>query len=192
MKRDQEPSKAKGGKPSFSYPVKVGNISANPVTVTVEADENELKGLAVLWDVVSVNSLKAEIYIARWKKDGVRLKGHVKAAVTQACVVTLDPVSSTISEDFDQVFVPEGSKLARVVTAESAEMVVDPDGPDLPEMFVGDTIDAGEVVAEFVALAIDPYPRRPGIDFKDHIESDPNDPATKPNPFAALKDWKKD
>lgn len=178
--------------PPFSYPVKVGHVSANAVAVHVEADARELEGLAELWDVLTVKSLKADLQIARWKKDGIRLKGRVEAEIVQECVVTLEPVESKIDETFEQIFVPEGSKLARIVTSETAEMVLDPDGPDLPEAFTGDTIDAGVVVAEFAALAIDPYPRKADINFKDHIESDPTDKSQKPNPFAALKDWKKD
>ncbi|TWF56722.1 YceD family protein [Neorhizobium alkalisoli] len=181
-----------GDKPPFSYPVKVGNISVNPVTVTLEADPRELVGLAKLWRVLSVESLKAELQIVRWKKDGIRLKGRVSADITQACVVTLEPVISHIDEPFEQIFVPEGSKLARVISAENAEMVLDPEGPDLPETFVGDTIDAGEVVTEFAALSIDPYPRKPGVEFTTHLEGDPNDKGGRPNPFAVLKDWKKD
>lgn len=181
-----------GEKPAFSYPVKVGNISANAVTVKLEADARELAALAEVWQVEAVKSLKAELQIARWKKDGVRVKGEVEAEIVQSCVVTLEPVESTIKEHLEQIFVPEGSKLARIVTNEASEMVLDPDGPDLPEAFTGDTIDAGAVVAEFAALAIDPYPRKPGIEFKDHIEGDPDEKAGRPNPFAVLKDWKKD
>lgn len=181
------------GEPApFSYAVKVGHVSANPVTVTIEADAKERIGLAKLWRVVSVEKLSAEMQIGRWKKDGVRMKGHVHAEITQACVVTLEPVTSTIDEDFEQIFVPEGSKLARIVAQDSAEMLIDPDGPDLPETFAGDTIDAGVAVAEFAALSIDPYPRKSGVEFSDHIEGDPNDRGGRPNPFAALKDWKKD
>jgi uncharacterized metal-binding protein YceD (DUF177 family) len=181
-----------GEKPPFSYPVKVGNISANAVTVTLEADARELEALARFWQVDAVKSLTAELQVARWKKDGVRLKGEVKTDIVQSCVVTLEPVESTIRENFEQIFVPEGSKLARIVTNDAAEMVLDPDGPDLPEAFSGDTIDVGVVVVEFAALAIDPYPRKPGIEFADHIEGDPNEKAGRPNPFAVLKDWKKD
>ncbi|PXA87980.1 metal-binding protein [Caulobacter sp. D4A] len=180
-----------GEKPPFSYPVKVGNISANAVTVKLEADARELAGLAKLWQVVSVVSLKAELQIARWKKDGVRLKGWVEADIVQSSVVTLEPVASTINEQVEQIFVPEGSKLARIVS-DTAEMVIDPDGPDLPEMFTGDTIDVGEVVAEFAALAIDPYPREPDAEFADHLEGDADEKSGRPNPFAVLKDWKKD
>lgn len=179
-------------RPPFSYPVKVGHISANPVTVTLEADQRELAGLAELWQVLAVRSLTAELQIARWKKDGIRIKGRVRAEITQACVVTLEPVDSVIDEAFEQVFVPEGSKLARITPSDTAEMIVDPDGPDLPETFSGDTIDAGVAVAEFAALAIDPYPRKPGIEFADHIESDGSAKDDRPNPFAVLKDWKKD
>jgi hypothetical protein len=99
---------------------------------------------------------------------------------------------SHIDEPFEQIFVPEGSKLARVISAENAELVLDPDGPDLPETFEGDTIDAGDVVAEFAALSIDPYPRKPGVEFATHLEGDPDDRGGRPNPFAVLKDWKKD
>lgn len=51
----------------FSYPVKVGHISANPVRIGLEADAEELKALAKFWDVVSVEYLKAELQVSRWK-----------------------------------------------------------------------------------------------------------------------------
>ena len=175
----------------FSYPVKVGHISANPVEVHIEADANELKGLAVLWDVLSVERLEADMKISRWKRDGVRIKGNVRAKIVQACVVTLDPVDSEIDEDFEHIFIPEDSKLARAPSTDAGEMVLDPDGPDLPEAFSGDTIDVGAAVTEFAALAIDPYPRKPGVEFEGHIE-DTGEDDKKPSPFAALKDWKKE
>ncbi len=66
----------------FSYPVKVGHISANPVRIGLEANAEELKALAKFWDVVSVEYLKAELQVTRWKRDGVKIKGEVHAAVT--------------------------------------------------------------------------------------------------------------
>ena len=176
----------------FSYPVKVGHISANPVEVTISADAGERAGLAKLWSILEVKALTATFEVRRWKRDGVRLKGRVTADIVQACVVTLDPVESHIDEPVEVVFVPEGSKLARLpLASESGEMLLDPDGPDAPEIFSGDSIDAGEVAAEHVALAIDPYPRKADTGFAGHIEStDKDDP--KPSPFAVLKDWKKD
>ncbi|AQS62105.1 hypothetical protein AGRHK599_LOCUS851 [Rhizobium rhizogenes] len=175
----------------FSYPVKVGHISANPVRIGLEADAEELKALAKFWDVLSVDYLKAELQVSRWKKDGLKIKGEVHAAVTQSCVVTLEPVSSRIEETLEQIFVPEGSKLARMVTNEEGEIVLDPDGPDIPDQFTGDSIDVGAVVVEFAALAIDPYPRKPDAEFVDTGDRE-REEEKRPSPFAALKDWKKD
>ncbi|NSX85194.1 DUF177 domain-containing protein [Agrobacterium tumefaciens] len=175
----------------FSYPVKVGHISANPVRIGLEASAEELKALAKFWNVVSVEYLKAELQVSRWKKDGVKIKGEVHAAVTQSCVVTLEPISSKIDEPVEQIFVPEGSKLARMVTNEEGEIVLDPDGPDIPDQFTGDSIDVGAVVAEFAALAIDPYPRKPDAEFPETADRQPEE-EKRPSPFAVLKDWKKD
>jgi hypothetical protein len=63
----------------FSYLVKVGHISANPVEVHLEADKKELQALAETWDVISVDDFRADLQIARWKRDGVRVKGRVQA-----------------------------------------------------------------------------------------------------------------
>lgn len=176
----------------FSFPVKVGHISGNPVEVTISADAEERVGLAKLWAVLEVRALSATLQVQRWKRDGVRIKGRVEADIVQACVVTLDPVGSHIDEPIDAIFVPEGSKLARLpVATDSGEMLLDPDGPDAPEVFTGDTIDAGVVAAEHAALAIDPYPRKADAAFSGHIESTDKDDR-KPSPFAVLKDWKKD
>lgn len=177
-------------KPAFSYKVKVGHVSSNAVTVNAEADPRERVELAKAWKVESVEALNAELQINRWKRDGIRVKGKVTAQLTQACVVTLDPIKAVIEEEFEQIFVPEGSKLARVVSSTAAEMVLDPDGPDAPETFSGDTLDIGPIVSEFVALAIDPYPRKEGVEFTDHIEMTDDEADKRPSSFAALKDWK--
>lgn len=175
----------------FSFPVKVGHISANAVTVRISADPSDLARLKAQWDVREVRSFEAEVALGRWKRDGVRLKGHVIVSIIQDCVVTLDPVAQQIEEDFEAIFLPESSRLAKRMQDGSAEIVLDPEGPDLPETFTGDSIDVGAVAAEFAALAIDPYPRKPGVDFADRIESDSSQDK-KPSPFAVLQSLKRD
>lgn len=178
-------------RPLFTFPVKVGHISANPVTVTISADQRELKDLATQWGVQEVRGFEAGVELSRWKRDGVRLKGRVAALVVQPCVVTLDPVEQQIEEDFEAVFLPENSRLAKRIVDGNGEMFLDPEGPDLPDTFVGDSIDVGAAAAEFAALAIDPYPRKPGLDYADRIETDP-DQDKKPSPFAVLQGLKRD
>jgi hypothetical protein len=50
---------------------------------------------------------------------------------------------------------------------------------------VGGRIDLGGVITEFLALALDPYPRKPDVSFQPAIEE------KDPSPFAALAALKK-
>jgi uncharacterized metal-binding protein YceD (DUF177 family) len=177
--------------PPFSFRVKVGQVSHNPLEVRAEADEDQRRRLAEAWDILEVRSLTLEVKLRRWKKDGVKVFGRVHAEVTQACVVTLDPVPEEIDEEIDETFVPEGSALARMPGNDQGEILIDAEGPDMPEEFAGDAIDIGALSAEVVAMALDPYPRRPGVEFEGHFEGNPEDDA-RPSPFAVLKSLKAD
>lgn len=181
-------TKEPDSRPPFSHRIRVGQVSHVPIELRIKADERERAALAELWDIVSVEALTAEFKIRRWKKDGVKVIGSVHAELTQACIVTLDPVSEVIDEEFEENFAPEGSALARAPANDAGEIVVDPDGPDLA-LFVGDEIDVGAFAAEMAAMALDPYPRKPGVEFAEHVEGDAKDDR-KPSPFAVLKTMK--
>lgn len=173
----------------FSYRIKVGHVSHNPLALRIEADARERAALAALWGILGVEALSAELKVRRWKKDGVKVMGSIHAETTQACVVTLDPVAQVIDEDVEEIFVPEGSPLARIPANDAGEILLDPDGPDLPEPFTGDEIDVGAFVAEMAAMALDPYPRKPGLRFEGHLEQE-SVAEKKPSPFAVLKNLK--
>lgn len=175
----------------FSHRIRVGQVSHNPIELRIEADAREREGLAKLWGIMGVETLSAELKIRRWKKDGIKVFGTVHAEVTQACVVTLEPVPQVIDEEVEETYVPEDSPLARMPANDAGEIVIDAAGPDLPQPFSGDRIDVGELVAEIVAMALDPYPRKADIAFEGHVESDAADDR-KPSPFAVLKSLKLD
>ncbi len=85
------------------------------------------------------------------EKNGVRLRGTINAEIVQSCVVTLEPIDATVSEEVDTIFVPENSRLAKIQLDESGELLLDADGADIPETFVGDKIDIGAVAEEFLS-----------------------------------------
>ncbi len=64
---------------------------------------------------------------------------------------------------FPLSFCPRISKLGRLGFHSGGEIVLDAEGPDSPETFSGDTIDVGALAEEFFELAIDPYPRKSGV-----------------------------
>ena len=55
-----------------------------------------------------------------------------------------------------------------------------------PEPLVDGQIDLGEVVAQFLAVAMDPYPRKDDAELPESIQSEEAAEADKPNPFAQL------
>lgn len=177
------------GTTALKFPVSVAHVPGKGITVKIEADDKERALLAANHELVSVASFSADFLITPWKKNGIKLRGHIAAQITQACVATLEPIETEISEDVDTVFVPENSRLARIRLDESGEMLIDPQGPDMPETFSGDQIDVGAVAEEFFELALDPYPRKNDADYIEIIEDEAEEAESeaKPDsPFAGL------
>lgn len=146
----------------ISLSVNVLRLPASGMPVRFEADDEQRRALAKAHALVEVKSLSAELLVTNWKRDGVKVTGTAKAAIVQACSVSLAPVDAVVDVDIHALFVPEGSRLARPDILEGGEMLLDAEGEDGPEPFSGDTIDVGALAEEFFALGIDPYPRKAG------------------------------
>jgi len=173
----------------ISFKTNVLRLPRKGIPVSIVADEKQRVALSTEHGLLAVNRLCAELLVVPWKSGGVRVTGHVEADIQQACVATLEPVAASIREPVDAIFIPEGSSLAKRVADPSGEFLVDPDGPDAPELFVGDMIDVGAVAEEFFALAIDPYPRSRAEAAPVAMPEDAD--AAKPvSPFAILRTLK--
>ncbi|MFU0503715.1 YceD family protein [Pseudaminobacter sp. NGMCC 1.201702] len=146
-----------------SFVVNVARLPAKGLPVLVEADEAQCAALAAEHGLEAVANYRAELLVTAWRRDGVKVTGKVEADIVQACVVTLEPIEVRISEDVSVLLVPENSKLARADFEGGGEILLDAEGPDAPETFEGDTVDVGALAEEFFGLAIDPYPRKPGV-----------------------------
>jgi uncharacterized metal-binding protein YceD (DUF177 family) len=175
---------------AISHHVSVARLPQAGMPFTLKADEQELQRLAQVFELVEVSAFSAEMLVKKWRKDGVRITGTVRAAIVQSCVVTLEPINANVSNEIDTVFVPENSKLSRPPVSGEGEIILDYEGPDPPETFVGDMIDVGALAQEMFGLAIDPYPRKEGVDFKFEVEEDDIE-EKKPSPFAKLIDFPK-
>jgi hypothetical protein len=145
-----------------SFVANVARLPQKGLPVAVEADQRQREALAAEHELLSVESYRAELLVAPWKRNGVKVTGRVEADITQACIVTLEPVTAHIDEPVEALFLPEQSKLGREGFDGGGEIILDADGPDSPETFSGDTIDVGALAEQFFGLAIDPYPRKPG------------------------------
>lgn len=180
-------------RPALTYPVPVLHLPQKGVTVKIGTDEKERATLAADHALAAVNTFSAEFLLTPWKKDGIRVRGRIDAEIVQSCVVTLEPLTNTIAEEIDTVFVPENSRLARIELDDSGEMLLDAEGADIPETFVGDRIDVGAIAEEFFDLAIDPYPRKPELPegSEPMVFGDDGTDEKPVSPFAKLSEWQK-
>jgi uncharacterized metal-binding protein YceD (DUF177 family) len=145
-----------------SFRVSVVRLPQKGMPITIEADEGQLGRLAAEHGLLAAGSFRAELTVSNWKGSGVRVHGQVGADITQACVISLDPVESHVEAEISALFVPENSRLAKIDTGHREEILLDAEGPESPEPFSGDSIDVGALAEEYFALAIDPYPRKEG------------------------------
>lgn len=139
--------------PEFSRTERVDTISERERVVELEARPAEREALARRFDLIAVESLRAEFTIRR-EHAGLTARGRVTADVVQACSVTDEPVAARVDEQADLLFVPAGPEAA-------AEVELSADALDTI-IYEGPNIDLGEAAAETMALALDPFPRAPG------------------------------
>lgn len=139
----------------FARPLRVDTIGDEPRTIEVEANPDERTALARRFELIGIDRLTGRFTIRR-DAAGIVANGRVEAAVTQACTITGDLLPATIDEPVELRFVPE------IEAGQDEVELADSDIDVLP--YEGDAIDLGEVAAETMALALDPFPRGPNAE----------------------------
>ncbi len=167
--------------PEFSRPHRLDQIGAGESDVRITADEGERAALSRRFGLKTIETLDA-VYHLRRDAQGVVARGHLSARLTQACVVTGDPLPAKVEQDFAIRFVPEPT------TTGEDEVELTEDECDTV-FYSGGTIDLGEAAAETMALDLDPYPRSPrAADVLRAAGVKSEDEAAPVNALAGLKD----
>ena len=156
-------------RPELHRPVALDRVGPRGLTVEVEAKPEELPAIAARLRILALASLHCAFKLRRVGASTVEAEGVLRAQVTETCVVSLDPFSHDLQEAFTVHFVPPGTE---------------DDNPD-PEAVdqipcTGGAADLGEAAVEQLALALDPFPRKPGAVLPDEATTE------TPNPFAVL------
>jgi len=163
---------------SWSHVLKLHELARGPVRLELSPDAAERAAIAKQLGLQSLPALKAILTVKPWL-DGVEVAGRFDATVEQICGVSLDPFEQPLEGEIEIHAVPAGSPHA--TAAEGGEVELDPDAPDAPDILSGDAIDVAAYVVEHLALELDPFPRKPGVEF----DYQPEEAET--SPFAALK-----
>ncbi|MDB5557418.1 MAG: hypothetical protein JWQ36_352 [Enterovirga sp.] len=143
----------------LSRPFSVANLPSRGTEVRVEATADELAALAKHFDLAAIHSLSARLHV-KGSPARVHVTGTLKAAVVQTCVVTLEPFETALEEEVEVTFRAPMPGEDNVDPAEEVEADL-----DAPDQLVGDRIDLGAITVEFLSLGLDPYPRKPGVEF---------------------------
>jgi hypothetical protein len=167
--------------PPLSRIYNLGRLGHTGDEVVLDADETERAALAKAVAVLEVPKFSARIALKKLSPTRFSLHYDLAAEILQACVVTLEPLVARISKDFVRELhhTPNLNRVAK-------EVIITPGDDELPDEIESLHYDlAGPLLEEFL-LAIDPYPRAPGVEF-----TPPEGMGDKPeSPFAVLKTLK--
>jgi uncharacterized metal-binding protein YceD (DUF177 family) len=160
--------------PEFSAPVRAHDVGGVLRRHSIAADAASRAALAGRFGLIGLDELTANLDLRR-EASGIRITGQIHAHGQQACVATAEPVPFLLTEAVNLLLVeatPEGDEI------ELADADLDTDYLD------GDTIDLGEIAAQALALALDPYPRStapaPGVISEEAARA-------AANPFSVLR-----
>jgi uncharacterized metal-binding protein YceD (DUF177 family) len=160
----------------WSAPIAVHEVPETGRHIDLVADEPTRAAVATLAGLSALPRLSARFDVVRRGRDGLRVTGHVSAAVGQSCVVTLEPIENQVEEDVDLVFTPDAA-------VDDGEVEVAIADEDAPEPLVGGVVDLGTLATEFLMLGIDPYPRKEGAT----LDAPSGQDDDRGHPFAALE-----
>jgi uncharacterized metal-binding protein YceD (DUF177 family) len=165
----------------WSFPVRRDDVPEAGLRLDLVADAATRSAVAAVAGIRGLPCLEASFDVTR-QGSGLMVAGEVLATIEQTCVVTLEPMTSELREPVELAYVPSRA-------GEPAEETdaIDPAAADEPEVLVDGVADLGAAATEFLLLAIDPYPRKPGVEFEAPKTDDEG-----AHPFAALAALKKE
>lgn len=178
----------------FGLPLPLSAFAARPRAFALRAGAATRTLLAGRFGLLGVQELAADLDAWRISgrisgriSDGVAVEGRFSARVVQACAVSGVPVETVIEQPVAARF------LSRLPDAAATEVELAEEDLDVLPL-VGGVVDLGELVAQSLFLALDPYPLAADAVVEEARlllarESDmPDAVAPRPvSPFAGLK-----
>jgi len=168
----------------FSRLVAADEIGRGGLVIELSANAEERAALAERFGLTALNNFRGRARLSALTDRRIRLEVTFDADVLQSCVITLEPVASHISDQFEVVYAPATDG------EDEAEVIIDVASEDPPEPLLEGKIDVGEMMAQHLAMLIDPYPRAPDAPDGSWHGNDDDGAAQAGSPFDKLKQWK--
>lgn len=143
----------------------------------VDIDPDTRTALAASLHVLGFDRVAVHYEIEPLRAERFRVKGRAQANVRLECGVSLDPVIQVIDETFSVEYWPTAD-------AQPDDLGFDPLGDLDVEPIEKGRIDAGRLITEIIASAIDPFARENDATLEATTAEPVENPAS--HPFAAL------
>jgi len=127
------------------------------------ADEPTREAVARFLGLDAVDRLSARLNIQAWL-DGAEIVGDIEARLTRLCGLTLEPFEVLVEEPLFLRALPASSPHAPAPLTDEVDLDLEAEDP--PEVMGMDGVDLGDLVVQTLALALDPFPRKPGAVFE--------------------------
>lgn len=171
--------------PEFPHLVPPDQIARGIAQGRLAATPEQRTAIARRLKIPAVKSFAVSFHFTPtiWAKV-FRLQGHIDAVVEEECVLTLDRLPRTLESPFECLCGPEN------VLAKLEDMGVLDADMDPPEPMGEEGIDVGEVAVQYLALALDAYPRQPDLTLEQRLQQvgtiQQDNPSPARQPFAQL------
>jgi len=179
---------AKSCAAKFMRMIAVGTVPDTGLDIKICANETECAALADAYGLVAVQTFEASFHVRKQGPERYAVSGVLHALVTQTCGVSLEPFETLVSAPVDVDFAPSHQPLDepaswKMTAGGAAAIFAGPQDP--PDPIINGQIDLGALAAEFLALNLDLYPRKPGVTFKNMYVGD--EASGTDSPFAGLR-----
>lgn len=167
--------------PEFSRRLPLHRLGRDAYTETVEATPEECARIAKRLELPGIQSFSCRYRLTAADKGNILTEGWLSAALTQICVITNEPFDDVVAEDFVFRFVP----LEQYLEDEALDIEAIDEQP-----YEGNDVDLGAYAVEQLALALTPFPRKPGAGLEQAVDEVPRDVGEEDDdgfkPFANL------
>ncbi len=144
-------------KPELSRAYPISRLGGGARFV-VEARPEECAALSVRMGLLDLYSLTCRFDLRPGEGGAIAASGLLRARFRQSCVISLDPFDDELAEVFSVCFVPLGRQ------SEELDLEADDEIP-----YEGGVLELGEAASEQLALALDPFPRKPGAELHEAV-----------------------
>ncbi|MEM9468709.1 MAG: YceD family protein [Pseudomonadota bacterium] len=188
----------------WSHFIDADEIDSKPMRLSIRADKEALKDVALRAGVPAIESLSADLTLQREQAGRVvHAAGRFSAELTLECVVSAEEFTHKIEEPVEGWFedkektvsfmqaLKERDRDTQKNAKSGVEVEISSEEED-PESMINGEIDLGELVVQHLILALPAYPHKDGVEYPhgDDVPVAGEESPLRRNPFDALKDWK--